>query len=168
MHVKPLLIGSSVLLVGAIAVASVYAQAAKTPAKAQPASPAAAAKQVTMPPFPGAGYAGARPMNVAHAAYRFAAEHPEILKFVPCYCGCESTGHTGNETCFVKRRDTAGNVTEWDPHGYGCAVCIDVAREAEQLFRSGADAVAIRGAIERKWTPKFPTKTPTPMPARKH
>jgi hypothetical protein len=166
MHVKPLLIGSSVLLASAIAVATVYAQASKATVKTPPPA-AAAPRKVTMPPFPGAGYAGARPMNVAHAAYRFAGEHPEILKFVPCYCGCENNGHTGNETCFVKRRDTAGNVTEWDPHGYGCAVCIDVAREAEQLFRSGADAVAIRGAIERKWTPKFPTKTPTPMPARK-
>ena len=51
--------------------------------------------------------------------YQFAAEHPEVLKFVPCYCGCESSGHPHNESCFVKRRDAAGNVTEWDTHGYG-------------------------------------------------
>lgn len=164
MHLKALYVSSAVLLAAVITVVSVYAQATQAPARPAPAT---APKKVLMPPFPGVGYAGARPMNVAHAAYRFAAEHPEILKYVPCYCGCESTGHSGNETCFVKRRDAAGNVTEWDPHGYGCAVCIDVAREAEQLFRSGADAVAVRGAIERKWTPKFPTKTPTPMP-KKH
>lgn len=168
MKAQFLLIGSSILLVGALAVAGLYAQAGKTTAKPVPAAVTAAPKKVLMPPFPGVGYAGARPMNVAHAAYKFAAEHPEILKYVPCYCGCENSGHAGNETCFVMRRDSAGNVTEWDPHGYGCAVCIDVAREAEQLFRSGADAVMIRGAIERKWTPKFPTKTPTPMPPRKH
>jgi hypothetical protein len=42
-----------------------------------------------------------------------------VLKFVPCYCGCESSGHPHNESCFVKSRDASGNVTEWDTHGYG-------------------------------------------------
>lgn len=32
------------------------------------------------------------------------------------------------------------------------------------MFRSGADPVAIRASIEKKWTPKFQTKTPTPLP----
>jgi hypothetical protein len=32
------------------------------------------------------------------------------------------------------------------------------------MYNSGADATAIRGAIERKWTPNHRTKTPTPMP----
>jgi hypothetical protein len=32
------------------------------------------------------------------------------------------------------------------------------------MFNSGADPVAIRSAIEKKWTPKYPTKTPTPLP----
>jgi hypothetical protein len=58
-------------------------------------------------------------VDQARAVYQFAAEHPEILKYVPCYCGCESTGHPHNESCFVKRRDAQGNVAEWDTHGYG-------------------------------------------------
>jgi hypothetical protein len=32
------------------------------------------------------------------------------------------------------------------------------------MFNSGADPSAIRGAIEKKWTPKHKTKTPTPYP----
>jgi hypothetical protein len=32
------------------------------------------------------------------------------------------------------------------------------------MFRSGADPVAIRSSIEKKWTPKYKTKTPTPNP----
>jgi hypothetical protein len=32
------------------------------------------------------------------------------------------------------------------------------------MHRSGADPVAIRTAIEKKWTPKYQTKTPTPNP----
>lgn len=35
------------------------------------------------------------------------------------------------------------------------------------MYRSGADPVAIRAAVEKKWTPKFQTKTPTPMPVPK-
>lgn len=32
------------------------------------------------------------------------------------------------------------------------------------MYRSGADPVAIRASIEKKWTPKYQTKTPTPLP----
>jgi hypothetical protein len=35
------------------------------------------------------------------------------------------------------------------------------------MHRSGADPVAVRNAIEQKWTPKYKTKTPTPVPTRK-
>jgi hypothetical protein len=35
------------------------------------------------------------------------------------------------------------------------------------MHNSGADVNAIRAAVERKWTPKFQTKTPTPMPPPK-
>lgn len=101
---------------------------AQTPAKKSPpavpaqpkaAAPSKAALAVTMPPIPNPGFAPGRPVDTTRAVYRFAAEHPEVLKYVPCYCGCESTGHGHNESCFVKRRDAKGNVIEWDTHGYG-------------------------------------------------
>ena len=84
-----------------------------------PAAPSKAAMAVSMPPIPSLPFSPGRPVDVTRAVYRFAAEHPEVLKFVPCYCGCESSGHPHNESCFVKRRDAKGNVTEWDTHGYG-------------------------------------------------
>lgn len=92
----------------------------QAPAK-KPATPAPseAAQQVRYPPIPTPGFAPGRPVDQTRAAYQFAAEHPEVLKFVPCYCGCESSGHPHNESCFVKRRDAGGNVVEWDTHGYG-------------------------------------------------
>lgn len=95
---------------------------AQTPAKAPPnPAPTTAAQpaRLSMPPIPNPGFAPGRPVDQARAVYVFAAEHPEILRFVPCYCGCESSGHPHNESCFVKRRDARGNVTEWDTHGYG-------------------------------------------------
>jgi hypothetical protein len=122
----------------------------------------------TAPPLPNPGFAPVRPMDVVRATYDFAAQHPEILQYVPCYCGCGSQGHTNNEACFVGRRDARGNVLEWDTHGFGCTICIDVAREAMQMYSSGADVRSIRAAIERKWTPgNAGGKTPTPMPPAK-
>jgi len=105
-------------------------------------------------------------MAVVQQVYEFAARHPEVLHYVPCYCGCERVGHTANHSCFVKSRAADGRVTEWDNHGMGCAVCIDVARDAMTLFNSGAKPVAIREAIDKKYGSHFPSSTPTPRPAR--
>lgn len=122
----------------------------------------------TTPPLPAMGFAPVRPMNIVRATYDFAAQHPEILKFVPCYCGCGADGHKANESCFIGKRDPQGNVLEWDTHGFGCAICVDVAREAMQLYSSGADVYSIRAAIEKKWTPgNAAGKTPTPFPPKK-
>ncbi len=74
-------------------------------------------KQETLPPLPFTGYPPARPADVVRAAYTFAAEHPEILSYVPCYCGCEASGHRGNDDCFVAARAPNGDVTAWEPHG---------------------------------------------------
>ena len=162
---------AAVFTVAAMIATGVGYVVAQTPAaKGAPratSAPAAAAPQTqrfSMPPLQNPGFAPGRPLDQVRALYEFAAQHPEVLGFVPCYCGCESSGHTDNDTCFVKRRDAKGNVLEWEPHGFGCNVCIDVGLEAMRMYRSGADVASIRSAIERKWTPTSHTKTPTPMP----
>ncbi len=73
--------------------------------------------QENLPPLPIDPEPPARPMDVVRTAYKFAAEHPEVLSYVPCYCGCERAGHRGNEDCFVTRRDAKDDVVEWEPHG---------------------------------------------------
>lgn len=147
--------------------ATASSAARSTPAQAtKPSGPVRVRK--TAPPLPNPGFAPVRPMNIVRATYDFAAQHPEILRYVPCYCGCGSQGHMNNEACFIGRRDAQGNVLQWDTHGFGCTICIDVAREAMQLYSSGADVVSIRAAIERKWTPgNAAGKTPTPFPPKK-
>lgn len=155
------------VLLAAIAVATLAARQA-APKAETPAVLGGPGFNPTMPPLDAAGYALARPMAVTRAVYEFAARHPEVSRYVPCYCGCEADGHRANESCFIGARDAKGNVTRWDTHGFGCAVCVDVARESMQLFNSGADPASIRAAIERKWTPQYSTKTPTPpVPAKK-
>jgi hypothetical protein len=161
-----LLLGiAAVALAATVAVAASQTTSAKAPA-AQGKAPASTRK--TAPPLPNVGFAPVRPMDVVRATYDFAAQHPEVLRYVPCYCGCGSQGHMNNEACFVARRDARGNVLEWDTHGFGCTICVDVAREAMQMYSSGADVVSIRAAIERKWTPgNAAGKTPTPFPPKK-
>jgi hypothetical protein len=119
-------------------------------------------KQATLPPLPTQPYAPPRPINVVRDAYVFAAEHPEVLSYVPCFCGCERGGHKGNHDCFVAARDSKGDVVAWEPHGLECTVCIDVATEARQMFTSGASVREIRAAVEKKWAGFNGGHTPTP------
>ena len=96
-----------------------FAQSAAKKVPPTPAPTRAAPARVSTPPIPNPGFAPGRPIDVTRAVYEFAGQHPEVLKYVPCYCGCESSGHPHNESCFVKSRDAKGNVTAWDTHGYG-------------------------------------------------
>ena len=135
-------------------------RAALGTAPAKPGQPDA----VPLPNLPIDQFSSARQVDVVRAAYEFAAEHPEVLQYVPCFCGCETRGHSGNDDCFVRSRDAEGRVLEWEPHGMACAVCIDVGTEAQQMYASGATVTQIRDAIEAKYRPLAASITPTPMP----
>jgi hypothetical protein len=39
-------------------------------------------------------------------AYRFAIANRDALKYIPCYCGCGSEGHTSNASCYFKDSST--------------------------------------------------------------
>lgn len=170
MHSSTRIVGVAMMLVSAGATALIARQTSARPAApakaAAPTTPASTPKYA-MPPLNSTGYALARPLGITRTVYEFVAQHPEVSRYVPCFCGCEADGHRANEMCFVKRRDPNGNVLEWDTHGFGCAVCVDVARESMQLFNSGADTASIRAAIERKWSPQYHTHTPTPPVPKK-
>jgi hypothetical protein len=175
----PAIAGGLVLLAIAVGVFTYLRDGSSADAQQDPASAAAQIPQrppvaADLKPHPQAnlpalqfpGYPTARPPDVVRAAYKFAAEHPEVMSYVPCYCGCEHMGHRGNEDCFVKARDVNGDVVEWEDHGMECAVCLDVATKALQMYTSGASVVDIRAAVEKQWTPLATTHTPTPEPPR--
>ena len=70
-----------------------------------------------MPPLPYVPQT-AGPADLMRQAYVFAARNPDVLEYVPCYCGCgNSDGHQSNVDCFVESRAPNGAVTEWDVHG---------------------------------------------------
>ncbi len=44
-------------------------------------------------------------------AYRYAVAHPEVLQYVPCFCGCKNIGHRHNGDCYIKERHPDGRIT---------------------------------------------------------
>ena len=104
------------------AASSAPASPATAPAADAPASPApqftsADLEGLPMPPLPYVPQT-AGPVDLMRQAYVFAARNPDVLSYVPCYCGCGmSDGHQSNVDCFVESRAPNGAVTEWDVHG---------------------------------------------------
>lgn len=39
-------------------------------------------------------------------AYRFAIANREVLRYIPCYCGCGADGHTSNASCYFTDSST--------------------------------------------------------------
>lgn len=51
-------------------------------------------------------------------AYQFAVNNPDVLKYIPCYCGCgQLDGHTSNLDCFIK--SGGGDNIVFDDHAAG-------------------------------------------------
>ena len=157
--------GCVMVSLGLLVAAAVVSAQARSMMPIRPVTPMKPAPPGALPPIPYESFL-ARPLPVVQAVYEFAARHPEVLQYVPCYCGCETRGHGGNHDCFVKRRASDGRVLEWEPHGSGCQVCVDVARDAMLMFNSGASPSAIRTAIDQKWGLRMPSQTPTPAPPK--
>jgi hypothetical protein len=174
------LVVAAALIVGAIAVIAYRRSGPAAPSAAgareatarygeEPTGPPAWVKfgphvQATLPPLDLPGYDTPRPREVIEAAYRFAAEHPEVLSYVPCFCGCEHAGHRGNEDCFVRERAMNGDVLTWEPHGMECAICIDVATRAREMYAKGASVRQIHDAVQADFGSQYTTMTPTPTP----
>lgn len=144
--------------------AATPASAAAPEAEATVATFTKPAADAPIPPLPFIPNMVPRPAEVISEVYEYAARNPDVLEFVPCFCGCETAGHRANAHCFVKSRNDDGTVKEWEQHGMGCAVCIDVARDSMQLQASGASVSDVRSAIEAKYAERFPRITPTPEP----
>jgi hypothetical protein len=54
-------------------------------------------------------------------AYVFAAKHPEVLRYMPCYCGCEHprSAHQNNYDCFIDIIDRTGALPRISPDPMG-------------------------------------------------
>ncbi|MFC0274349.1 PCYCGC motif-containing (lipo)protein [Metabacillus herbersteinensis] len=96
--------------------------------------------------------------------YAAAGENGEILKHIPCYCGCgRSVGHKHNDNCFISERKSDGSIV-WDDHGTKCKVCLEIAAIAVVEHQKGKSVKEIRTLIDEKYKEGFAEATPTPMP----
>jgi hypothetical protein len=43
--------------------------------------------------------------------YRYAVEHGDELRYIPCMCGCGRFGHASNRDCYVKADNADGTIT---------------------------------------------------------
>jgi hypothetical protein len=52
-------------------------------------------------------------------SYRFAVLNRDVLRYIPCYCGCgETAGHTSNASCYIKDKSPVEK-PEFDPMSIG-------------------------------------------------
>jgi hypothetical protein len=58
------------------------------------------------------------PDSAVWEAYRYAAANPEVLGYIPCFCGCNHHGDTSNLECYIDERKPDGSV-RYDPHAAG-------------------------------------------------
>ena len=71
--------------------------------------------------------------------YVFASMHPEILSWMPCYCGCYIP-HNGRiygsvKDCFLVNDEPL----EYERHISHCKGCVDIALDTERMYNEGTD-----------------------------
>lgn len=96
-------------------------------------------------------------------AYNMAVQYPDVLDYMPCYCGCyESNGHEHVRHCFVE--DINEEVAVLDSMGFGCPICIEITEEAVAKYEEGESLPDIRAYIDQKYSENGVDPTPTPLP----
>lgn len=97
--------------------------------------------------------------------YQAAAKANDVLKWMPCYCGCgDSAGHRNNFNCFVQEIKENGEVV-WDDHGTRCAACLETAVASINMVQEGKSLTEIRQVIDEAYKEGYSTPTDTPMPS---
>jgi Protein of unknown function with PCYCGC motif len=109
----------------------------------------------------------ARPAFVSDAgqrtqtAYAYAVSRPDVLQWLPCYCGCGAMGHASNLDCFIK--PTEGAPVVFEEHGSYCDVCVDIALMANDMLARGQTLIQVRAAVDSSFGGLAPG-TPTELP----
>jgi hypothetical protein len=83
-------------------------------------------------------------------AYQFAVANPDVLKNIPCYCGCGSAGHTSNYACYVKSDN--GAKVDYDLHATGCSICVDITQDTMRMMGEGKNIQEIKASIDTTYS----------------
>lgn len=92
-------------------------------------------------------------------AYQFNVANPEIMKNIPCYCGCGNIGHTSNYDCYVSQVDSQGNIS-FDNHALGCSICVDITQDVMRMLKDGKSPEEARAFIDATYSKYGPSNIP--------
>lgn len=92
-------------------------------------------------------------------AYQFASANPDVMKNIPCYCGCGNVGHTSNYSCYVSNVDDKGNI-RFDNHALGCSICVDITQDVMRLLSEGKSRQDARAYIDATYSKYGPSNIP--------
>jgi hypothetical protein len=121
-------------------------------------------KQSSLDSFPMASLDN-MPSNVQDApvtvqqAYQFAVANPEILKQIPCYCGCGGMDHTSNYSCYVTEENTDGSPS-FDDHALGCSICVDITQDTIRLLNQDKSVPEILAFVDQTYASFGPSNIP--------
>ena len=101
--------------------------------------------------------------DAGQAAYAYALARPDVLQWLPCYCGCGGMGHGSNLDCFFARREEQGTFT-YEEHGSYCNICVETATLASDMIRQGSTITQIRAAVDSTFGGGAVPGTDTPLP----
>lgn len=91
-------------------------------------------------------------------AYRFNVANSEIMKEIPCYCGCGDMGHASNYACYVQD-DTDGKIT-FDGHALGCSICVDITQDTMRMLKEGKSVSEIKQIVDDTYSKFGPSNIP--------
>jgi hypothetical protein len=95
-------------------------------------------------------------------AYAFALYHPEVLRWMPCYCGCAAMNHRSNLDCYL-RPTVVGGGTTFEEHASYCDLCVKITLLTKHRYAQGASLAAIRQAVDQTFGGAAPgTETDLP------
>ncbi len=92
------------------------------------------------------GLVQSAPVSV-RTAYQFAAANPDLMRHIPCYCGCGSIGHTSNYSCYVSAVGPDGGIS-YDNHALGCSLCVEITQDVMRLSKEGKPVAEIRAYVD--------------------
>jgi hypothetical protein len=107
---------------------------------------APAPRALTLAPLAQMSMAVQQAPAAVQQAYQFAAANPDVLRHIPCYCGCGKLGHKSNYDCYIA--GPAASQPNLNTHALGCAICVDITQEVMRLSRAGQSTADIRNAID--------------------
>ena len=89
--------------------------------------------------------------SAVQQAYQFAVANPDVLKEIPCYCGCGAMGHTSNYSCYISVVDGNEKVSI-DTHALGCSICVDITQDTMRLMKQGNTVPEIKTYIDQTYS----------------